>query len=60
MHSLYRFGIQMRFLLVLCTVLAPVLLFPGLCKRCVMMLQCKPIVGADEVEYFLGIDMSMG
>merc|ERR1719473_388166 len=38
------------------------LLYPGLCKRCVMMLQCKPVIGdiADGPTFFLGIDMSMG
>ena len=36
------------------------LLYPGLCKRCVMMLQCKPVVGPNGRRFFLGIDMSMG
>ena len=33
---------------------------PGLCKRCVMMLQCKPVIGPTGRHFFLGIDMSMG
>ena len=32
---------------------------PGLCKRCVMMLQCNPVIGPNGRHFFLGIDMSM-
>ena len=35
------------------------LLYPGLCKRCISMFMCNPVIGPDGLSFFLGIDMSM-